>query len=498
MKLNFPIAAALLLGAATPAAIQAQDPDGKSVQATYRETYRPQYHFTPRGRWIGDPCGLCRDNGTYLAYSWGGAKSTDLVHWQEMNQHAIKGMPPRHACFTGSVVKDHDNTAGFGPGALVAVFTEFDEDSKKQMQSIAFSLDGGETFNWYDQNPVLDIWSTEFRDPTVIWMPEKKEWVMLVAKALNKKVGIYTSKDLKNWEFASDFGPMGDVEKSWECPDMFEVAVDGDPDNRKWVMLVSVNWAREQYFVGDFDGTTFIPDKPYSEPLYVDEGLDYYASRVFQNFDTPEHHPVTIGWVNTWDYAQQAPTTYGKGIWSIPRRYALETTPDGLRLVQTPWEGLEELRGKEIKRSLVLNPGLTPLKEVSALDNTYELDLTLTPGSSNAPVGVWLCQGDGRKVSLTYDPASETLFLDRMNTSAEPIAKFPRASHCKVAMREGKVSLRIFVDKSTVEVFADGGRQVMSLLTYAAPGQSGVSLFSADRGAKASLKAWPLKSIWHD
>lgn len=263
-------------------------------QELYREKYRPQYHYTPAHRWIGDPCGLIKYNNKYLAYCWGAAETIDLVHWKELNDHAITQLPKGIASFTGSVVIDRLNTAGYGVNTPIAAFTSFDEASKKQSQSIAFSLDQGVTFQYYDLNPVLDIWSTEFRDPTVIWDEKHQRWVMLVAKALEKKVAFYYSADMKHWTWMSDFGPMGDQERSWECPDLFQVEVDGNPELKKWVLLVSVNWAREQYFVGDFDGEQFLPDQPHAVPLYVDYGLDYYASRVFQNFDNDSNKVYTL------------------------------------------------------------------------------------------------------------------------------------------------------------------------------------------------------------
>ena len=165
----------------------------------YQEKYRPQYHFTPAHRWIGDPCGLLKFNGKYHAYSWGGAESTDLVHWKELNDHAIKGVPKGISTFTGGGVVDKKNSAGYGENAFVAAFTSYDEQTKKQSQSIAFSRDGGVSYQYYDLNPVIDIWSTEFRDPTVIWDKKNNRWVMLVAKALEKKVAFYGSDDLKHW-----------------------------------------------------------------------------------------------------------------------------------------------------------------------------------------------------------------------------------------------------------------------------------------------------------
>ncbi len=218
---------------------------GRSVQtglyltagSTARSLVRSITSLRPH-RWIGDPCGTIRYNGRYLAYSWGAAQSDDLLHWTEINDHAIKGLPKGTAAFTGSVVADRENSAGYGEDALIAVFTSFDEASKKQSQSIAFSHDGGLSYSFYDGNPVLDIWSTEFRDPTVIRDREHGRWIMLVAKALEKKVAFYGSTDLKHWEWLSDFGPMGDSQRSWECPDMFRLPVEGT-DRRKWVMVIS-------------------------------------------------------------------------------------------------------------------------------------------------------------------------------------------------------------------------------------------------------------------
>lgn len=463
--------------------------------ALYREKYRPQYHFTPKSRWIGDPCGTVKYNGRYLAYSWGGAYSDDLVHWTEFSDHSIKGLPDGIATFTGSVVADRENTAGYGPDALIAAFTSFDERTKKQSQSIAFSRDGGMTYQYYDLNPVVDIWSTEFRDPTVIRDHENGRWIMLVAKALEKKVAFYGSTDLKHWEWLSDFGPMGDNERSWECPDMFRVPVEGT-DCKKWVLLVSVNWAREQYFVGDFDGTRFIPDHPYAEPLYVDEGLDYYASRVFQNFDDPDSDEVhTIGWVNTWDYAQTAPSEWGKGIWSLPRRLTLCQTPDGLRLRQSLVEAVGALVRSESVSRLRLKPGVTRLDDVSRMGNVYELKVSLEADKPDV-TGLNLCVGEGRKVTVSYDTESHYLTVDRTNSTDAVIPKFDRIACARIPVAGNTLDLDIFVDKSTIEIFAEGGRKVFTLLTYAPEGADGAEIFSLHGNTKAGLTARPLDSIW--
>lgn len=466
----------------------------KDAEPLYSEKWRPQYHYTPAHRWIGDPCGLVKFNGKYHAYCWGAAESDDLIHWQEINNNAIKGIPRGISPFTGSVVVDKGNNAGYGKDAFIAAFTSFDESSKKQSQSIAFSHDDGRTFQYYDLNPVIDTWSTEFRDPTVIWNEKTQRWVMLVAKALEKKVAFYASEDLKHWEWLSDFGPAGDSEKSWECPDMFRLPVEGTNES-KWVLLVSINWAREQYFVGDFDGKSFVPDSVNQPPLYVDAGLDYYASRVFQNYDEGDKGAYSIGWVSTWDYAQLVPTKYGKGVWSLPRELSLRRTPDGLRLAQKPIAALASLRGKPFVMDRKLKAGVAPLAEVGKMGNQYELDASFSTKDADA-FGFNLCVGDERQLTLTYDVKSQTLLLDRTNASEAEIPKFERIAFAKVAPIDDEIRLDIYVDKSVVEVYANGGQCVMTALVFPSEADTRAEAFSLKGACRLTLTAYPLSSIW--
>ena len=464
--------------------------------ASYREKYRPQFHYTPAHRWMGDPSGLIKHKGKYMAYNWGGVESDDLVYWTELNKSAIADVPEGRATFTGSTVVDKWNTTGYGEDAMVAIFTGFHKDSKKQAQDIAISTDGGKNFHYYDRNPVLDIWSTEFRDPTVIYDEKENQWIMVVAKALEKKVAFYCSKDLKEWKWLSDFGPLGDSDRSWECPDIFRLPVNGDRNNMKWVLVVSVNWAREQYFIGEFNGKEFIADDPDQYPLYIDSGLDYYASRVFQDYDSQDSPVYTLGWVCTWDYAQTQPSEWGKGIWSIPREYSLQTTPQGIRLFQSPLPALAQLRGLKYSFNKSLQSGITPLTEVKKMDNTYEIEAEFTSSGEN-PFGLNLCEGDNRKLVLNYEPQSGILTMDRTNVADAEIPKFERIAFTKVPMVDNKLLLNIFVDKSTVEVFINNGAAVMTALTYPGEQQTGASLYSLGKGNSVKLNAWQLSSIWH-
>ena len=466
-----------------------------NTDSLYRESYRPQYHFSPQKGWIGDPCGFMYYQGKYHTYWWGKVESSDLVHYQEITPYAMTGADANIGYFTGSAVIDKKNTAGFGKDAYIAAYTVFEKDSKKQAQGISFSHDG-KTFHYYEGNPVIDIWSTEFRDPTVFWYEPTQKWVMVVAKALEKKIKFYTSPDLKNWTWTSDFGPAGDSEKSWECPDLFQLPVDGNPDVKRWVMVVSVNWAQEQYFIGDFDGTSFklVENHP-TEPLYVDKGLDFYASRTFRDFDHTLASTVSMGWVATWDYAQFVPSEYGKGFWSVPRTLELKTYKEGLRLIQQPVEQLKTLRYQPIAVNRFLSPGVQNIPGFAPGENVYELDASFSTDVSNV-FGFNLCVGDGRKVVVSYDTDSHNLVIDRTHCAAVSIPKFSRMAYTRVEPINNKIRLHIFVDKSSVEIFANDGKEVFTLLTYPGESQTGIEVFAQRKGTKMTLNAWMLKSIW--
>lgn len=468
---------------------------GTKPDTLYNEPYRPQYHFSPEKGWIGDPSGFMHYQGKYHMFWWGKVESTDLVHYKEITPYAMVGADSNISYFTGSAVIDKKNTAGFGKDAYIAAYTVFEKDSKKQAQGISYSHDG-KTFHYYEGNPVIDIWSTEFRDPTIFWHEETQKWVMVVAKALEKKIKFYTSSDLKNWKWTSDFGPAGDSEKSWECPDLFQLSVDGNPGIKKWVMVVSVNWAQEQYFIGDFDGTSFkLMDNHPSGPLYVDKGLDFYASRTFRDFDNNLKSTTSIGWIATWDYAQLVPSKYGKGFWSIPRNLQLKTYKEGIRLTQNPIEQLQTLRYKAASMNYSLPVGAQKLSGFTPKENIYEIDASFSTDNSNT-FGFNLCVGDGRKVMVSYDTDSHNLVVDRTHCADVFMPKFSRMAHAMVEPINNKIRLHIFVDKSSIEIFVNDGKDVFTLLTYPGESQTGIEVFALKMGTKMELNAWMLKSIW--
>lgn len=307
-------AAALIMGAAVTTPASAED-GGEAEQR-----YRPLAHFTPAQNWMNDPNGMVYVDGVYHLYfqhnpqgnrwgnmSWGHATSTDLVHWQEqplaIPQTFDDQARPIESIFSGSVVVDEDNSSGFGgPGEkpLIAIYTSAYEPAHPtragiQAQSLAYSLDGGYTWTKYDGNPVLDRDSANFRDPKVFRYEGDagSYWVMVAVEAVDHKVVLYRSDDLKSWTYLSDFGPANSVGGIWECPDLFELPVDGDPSNTKWVMVVNLNpgavagGSGGQYFVGEFDGTTFTSESTETADAVPDGTL-------FAGFDGGDYEGWTV------------------------------------------------------------------------------------------------------------------------------------------------------------------------------------------------------------
>ncbi|HEU5429794.1 MAG TPA: GH32 C-terminal domain-containing protein [Actinocrinis sp.] len=299
-------AAALALGALLlPATASAAGADtaaaGSDGAAAYHEPYRPQYHFTPAQNWMNDPNGLIYYHGQYNLFfqynpsgsswgniEWGHAVSTDLVHWTE--QPVAIPQDAGEYVFSGSVVYDKTNSSGLGTALnppLVAVYTSAQKATGVQRQALAYSLDGGTTWTKYSGNPVLDLGSQNFRDPKVFWNAPGNEWLMVVARSDLHEVYFYSSTDLKQWTYLSEFGPAGATGGVWECPDLYPLPVDGNARDVKWVLVVNINpgsyagGSGAQYFVGTFNGTTFTSDDPagYTPPsgnVFADfEGSGY-------------------------------------------------------------------------------------------------------------------------------------------------------------------------------------------------------------------------------
>ncbi|MFC0772404.1 glycoside hydrolase family 32 protein [Terrimonas alba] len=256
--------------------------------AQYDEKYRPQFHFSPRSGWIGDPDGLVYSEGKYHLFWWGHAVSEDLVHWKEL-PYPMQGGDGSFSYFSGSVVVDKENTSGFGTNSMIAVYTMHKRgDSLPETQGLSVSNDQV-NFHFYKSNPVLDVKKIFFRDPQIFWYAPTNKWIMVVTVPDQHRIHFYSSGNLKDWIYLSEFGDLGARSAFWECPDLFELDVDGKAGQKKWVLMIGQGPNRVQYFMGSFNGKKFIPDE--ATISYLNEGKGMQGT-VFEDFNDAQY----TGW----------------------------------------------------------------------------------------------------------------------------------------------------------------------------------------------------------
>jgi len=476
----------------------------KSATLYYKERYRPQFHFTPQKFWINDPNGLIFHHGEYHLFyqhnpfenkwghmSWGHATSKDLIRWKELPV-ALREENNK-MIFSGSAVFDVKNTSGLGSKEQpphVAIFTA--HDSVNQSQHLAYSIDNLRSFQRYSGNPVLDLGTRDFRDPNVFWFEKDKRWVMAVAMPNEKMISFYTSYSLKQWTFESDFGPQADTSGVWECPDIFQVPIIGEPDKKKWVMLVSQN-SSMQYFVGEFSGTHFYNENPYNKIFRPDYGPDYYAAITYKN--TPDKIPVSIGWVNNWNYANEIPTNPWKGAMSLPRQLAVKKMGSEWILVQEPVKSIRSLRStaEVLKQPVAVQTNYTlPFK-----GQQFEMELEMKAAAPTI-AGIRIAVGKKNYFSISYDATLEQLMIDRTNTPSSFSNQYPYLAKKNAYLKatNEKIKLRIFFDQSIIEVYANDGELVFTSQIFPEPGDQGIQFFSDGNTAVFdNVWFWKMKGI---
>ena len=466
--------------------------------AGYDQPYRPQFHFSPRKNWTNDPNGLVYFEGEYHLFyqynpfgdkwghmSWGHAVSRDMVHWQEL----AVALPEENGVmiFTGSAVVDERNTSGFctgGKPCMVAVYTGHtppkDSVPALQTQNLAFSNDRGRTWTRYSGNPVLNLNLTDFRDPDVFWSVASRRWIMAVSLPDDHKIRFYGSSDLKKWERLSEFGPAGTTAGQWECPALFQLPVDGDPANTRWVLKVGLNpgslqgGSGEQYFIGRFDGKRFVDENPASLSLWTDYGKDCYCALTFNNLP-PSLPTVMLGWMNNWQYADKLPTSPWRGQMTIPRELALKKFPEGILLVQKPARSLTLLRGNPVKRSTT---------------GSFEIETALQ--MNGAMEAGWKITGkDGTYALVGYDAAKQEVFVDRTHSP------FPARTSAPIPLTNDRLKFRILVDRDSIEVFAGEGRVAITNLVFFEPPPAFI-FYSNGKASQLSTTMWTLRSIWSE
>lgn len=458
--------------------------------------YRPVYHHTPAYGWMNDPNGMFFKDGTYHLFfqynpygstwgnmSWGHSTSTDLADW------TFEGIPLTPdawgTVFSGSAVIDKDNTAGFGPGAIVAFYTSAKSSpwGDSQSQSLAFSTDGGKTFTRYEHNPVLVSDKRDFRDPKVIWYAPGKHWVMVLAAG--QEMEFYSSKDLKSWKKESSFGlKHGAHGGVWECPDLVELPVEG-AEGKKWVLLCNINPGgpfggnATQYFVGTFDGKKFVNESP-TGTKWMDWGKDHYATVTFSN--APEGRCIALGWMSNWQYQGVLPTEQYRGANTIARDLSLYRKDGDIFLKCAPSREIEKARKEcveipdfkvsdtyEIPRLLENNGG------------AYEIEM-LIRNSGARKIDMKLSNAKGENIHMYYDMLRGQFVMDRSNSGEAGFSQDFPAVTIAPAATEDEFALRLFVDRSSIEAFGNGGEFVMTNLVFPAEPYDSMS-FVSDRGS---------------
>lgn len=446
------------------------------------EKFRPAYHHTPAYGWMNDPNGMFYKDGVYHLYfqhnpygstwgnmNWGHSYSTDLVHWT----YAGDAITPDAwgTVFSGSAVVDKDNSAGFGRNAIVAFYTSAKPTpwGDAQMQSIAYSTDDGKTFEKYPGNPVITSTEKDFRDPKVFWYAPGKHWVMMLA--VGQEMQIWSSADLKDWKYESSFGAkQGAHGGVWECPDLVELPVEGTKEKR-WVLICNINpggpfgGSATQYFVGTFDGKKFTNQFP-TKTKWMDYGKDHYATVTFSN--APDGRCVALGWMSNWQYAAVVPTKQYRSANTIARDLTLYRQGGDLLLKSAPSKEIEKARST--KKS-VPQFNVSDSYEIASLldgnDGAYEIEMEIKNNGAEK-IAFTLQNAKGENVMMYYDTATRQFVMDRSNSGETSFSPDFPAMTVAPAADVDDIRLRLFVDRSSIEAFGDGGKFVMTNIVFPA------------------------------
>ena len=511
---------------------------------TNTDFYRPSYHHTPSYGWMNDPNGMFYKDGVYhLCYQynpygskwgnmhWGHAISRDLIHWKEV-EPTIARDPMGHI-FSGSAVIDKDGTANYGKDAIVALYTSA-SDKNGQIQCMAYSTDGGYTFHKYSGNPVLTPFDglKDFRDPKVFWYAPLKKWYMIVSA--DKEMRFYSSPDLKKWTYVSAFGRgYGAQPNQFECPDFFQLPVDGNPNKKKWVMIVNINpgclfgGSATEYFIGDFDGKNFVCDSKPSVAKFLDYGKDHYATVTFSGV---QDRVLGIAWMSNWQYANVTPIRQYRGANTLPREFKLFTGKDvQIYMSSNVVPEVARLR-KTFKRlpDLVITQGKDSKNLSSSKENAFEIEMDVTPGEA-AKTGFVLYNEKGEKVNIYFDMKAGRLVMDRTESGKtkfgekaeahkiekefdlhehreikEPFRKlnsvnykndFALGTWAPLSLCDSKTyHLDVFVDKCSIEIFVNGGRIAMTNLVFPTQPYTSVKFYSdGNKAAYRNIKVSELR-----
>ncbi len=469
-----------------------------SFDMANKESFRPVYHHTPAYGWMNDPNGMFYKDGVYHLYfqynpygavwgnmHWGHSTSTDLMHWKFEGCAIVPDA--WGAIFSGSCVVDHENTAGFGKEAVVAFYTSAKSTpwGDIQMQSMAYSLDNGKTFTKYEGNPILTSSEKDFRDPKVFWYAPGKHWVMILA--VGQHMEIYSSVNLKEWKKESEFGAMQGAHGGvWECPDLVEIPVEGTR-KKKWVLICNLNpggpfgGSAAQYFVGSFDGKKFVNESP-TQTKWMDWGKDNYATVTWNN--APDGRCIALGWMSNWQYANNVPTRQYRSANTLARDLTLYREGQELYLKSTPSSEVKKARGKKVSiPSFKVSEKHEMVNLFEEKQGAYEVEIVIQNAGASK-IAFCLLNDKGEKVSMYYDLNRKQFVMDRSESGKVDFSKdFPAVTVAPVNV-DKELTLRLFVDRSSIEAFGEDGKFVMTNLVF--PSQPYVKMcFEADKNGYA-------------
>ena len=474
-----------------------------------REKYRPAYHHTPLYGWMNDPNGMVYKDGVWhLCYqwnpfgskwqnmTWGHSSSRDLIHWEH---HEPTLLPDGlGTIFSGSSAVDVANSAGFGKDAVVTLYTSA---ATSQIQSLAYSTDGGYKFSTYEGNPVLPF-ESEARDPNMWWNNETKQWTLVLAHALEHEMLIFTSPDLKQWTLQSSFGKgLGAQDGVWECPDLFELPV-ANTNVKKWVLVCNINpggpfgGSATQYFVGDFDGKTFKVDVDAAGNVptkWMDFGKDHYATVSWS--DAPDGRRTVIGWMSNWQYATEVPTLQYRSANTLPREMGLFEEKGQYYVSSTPSPELTALRGDLTHQAKRVSVSNKPHNITLPRENDGICEILMEVDARGADSLVMTFSNKAKEeVKLIYHVYKSELSFVRTRSGLVDFSQdFPAVTVAPTFSSKGKVKLRLFIDRSSMELFEQDGRFAMTNLVFPTSPYTTLSLESA--GGKAKVTNLQVYSI---
>jgi len=437
----------------------------------YREINRPQIHFSSRRGWNNDPNGMVYHEGEYHLFyqhnpferewqnmSWGHAVSKDLVHWEELPLALLPDT--MGTMFSGSAVIDYDNTSGFGKNGIPPMIVCYTVDSPdNQRQCLAYSLDNGRSFTKYSGNPVIDSkskWNTkDLRDPHVFWYAPGKWWVMVLYERDGHS--IYTSRNLKDWEYQSHTTGF------FECPQLFELAVDGKLSNKKWVMY----GASGTYMIGSFDGKTF---KPEAGKYYYGNGA-LYAAQTFNNIPDSDGRRIQVGWGRI-----EHPGMPFKHMMLLPTELTLKTTKEGIRLFNSPVKEISSLEGEAKSWSDLDAKSASDIIQEYKDEISFRIQTTIKL-SHATDAGLSLNGQQVFRYDMNFNTVNGMFYSPEDRTSME-------------------INADIIFDKTSVEVFVDGGAFSYAIERRPVKNNSEGFRFFGNNIEVKDLKVYSLKSIW--